>query len=219
MYEKILAQLIAKHSGVPKVVLGLLAKKIEPKVTEESQIEGAINDFETNSPVTVKDYADLLQSESDKRVTEALKKAKVEQPDPKTHTPDSKAKDDDQNDISKIVAEQLAKALEPIQAITKTIQNNNKIGTLKSSLKEKGIDESWADDVVIGDDFDEVAVVTRLEEKWNKAIQTGINKQVSDGKIRVSSGNGDNSSFKETVKSWNAEKAPTKESGFNIQEV
>src|SRR5690606_19840109 len=164
MYEKILAQLVAKNAGVSKVVLGLIAKKLAEKVTEEDQIEGAISEYETNSPVSIKEYADLLQQEGDKRVSEALKKQKTDPtpPTPPTPTP---PKDDDPNDVSKIVAAELAKALAPIQEMTKTIQNSSKINTLKAQLKEKGIDESWADDVTISDDYDEVATVARLEER------------------------------------------------------
>lgn len=215
MYEKILAQLVSKNPGVSKTVLGLIAEKLAERVTDENQIEGVISDFETNSPVSIKDYAELLQKEGDRRVSDALKKKST---DPAPTNPPAPGNPSDPTDVSKIVAEQLAKALEPIKAMTQTIQHSSKINSLKAQLKAKGIDESWADLVTISDDYDEATAVAGLEERWNKAIQTGINQQVKEGKIRVSSGN-DGSGFQDVVKSWSEEKAPSKESGFNIKEV
>ena len=106
MYEKILAQLMAKNPGVSKVILGLIAKKIAEKVTEENQIEGAITEYESNSPVTIAEYADLLQKEGDKRVATALKKAKEDKPtDPE---PDPKDDPSKPGDVSKQIATAIA---------------------------------------------------------------------------------------------------------------
>ncbi len=219
MYEKILAQLTTKHSGVPKVVLGLIAKKLEPKVTEESQIEGAINDFETNSPVSIKDYADLMQSEGDKRVTEALKKAKTDaNPNPNPSTPPADPKDVDPKDVASLVAAEIAKALAPIQALTSGLQNKTKLDNLKAQVKAKGIPEDWAEDVVIGDDFDEEATITKLETRWNNTKQAIINKEIDEGRVFKGSSASDDDSLAD-IKNYASQSSFTKEAGFNIQEV
>lgn len=216
MQELILAQLVTKNAGVSKVVLGLIAKKIAEKVTEESQIEGAIADFEEKSVVSVADYAALLQSETDRRVTEALKKAKEPDTPPNPADPPKPA---ESTDVAGLIAAEVAKALAPIQALTGQIQNSTKINGVKAKLKAKGIAEDWADDIVIGEDFDEEATVARLEKKWNDAKQAIINTEVGEGRFIKGSGGGGNANFEQSVKDWNVQSAPSKENGYNIQEV
>jgi hypothetical protein len=92
MREKILAQLAAKWPGVSKKFLGLWADKLVPKVTEESQIQGVIDELE-KLPVPITDLATEYQKEGDRRVTEAEAawKKKVPAPaDPGKTDPDPK---------------------------------------------------------------------------------------------------------------------------------
>ena len=70
MKEKILAQLKLKFAGVQTVLLGLIADKLSASVTEESAIEGAIANLE-QLPVSITDFAKMLQTEGDRRATEA----------------------------------------------------------------------------------------------------------------------------------------------------
>lgn len=81
MREKILAQLVAKYSGVSKKFLGLWADKLQSKVTEESQIEGVIGELE-NLPVSIPDLAAEYQKEGDARVSEAKKQWATNPPKP-----------------------------------------------------------------------------------------------------------------------------------------
>lgn len=177
MYEKILAQLISKNSGVSKVVLGLIAKKLAEKVTEESQIEGAISDYETNSPVTIKEYADLLQSESDKRVTEALKK-KVDAPKPDDEKKDVKT-DDDIPAWAKGLVEQVS-SLKTELAGNKT---KSTLNDLVAKAKEKGIPEKYARKYQVGDEFSMETALTELEAEWSDIRQEAINTSVAGEKI------------------------------------
>lgn len=78
MREKILAQLIAKHSGVSKKALGLIADKLAKKVTEEGGIDDAITGFD--NAVGIKEFADDLQREGDSRVGEAKKEWEKKNP-------------------------------------------------------------------------------------------------------------------------------------------
>lgn len=82
MREKILAKLHEKFAGLSKNALGLIADKLAKKVTEESGIDQAIMDFD--NAVGVKDFADDLQRESDRRVTEAQKEWEKKNPKPPT---------------------------------------------------------------------------------------------------------------------------------------
>lgn len=178
-YEKILAQLVAKHSGVPKTVLGLIAKKLAEKVTEENQIEGAVNDFETNSPVSIKDYADFLQSETDKRVTEAVKKAKSETKDPDPKDPPTSKKDvTDPKDIAGIIASEVAKALEPIQAKLAGNEKKSTQDELVAAAKAKGIPEKYAKRYYIGEDFDAEKAISELETEWTEIKQIAVNNSI-----------------------------------------
>lgn len=178
MYEKILAQLAAKHPGVSKVVLGLIAKKLAEKVTEENQIEGAVNDFETNSLVTIKDYADLVQSESDKRVTEALKKKEPNPPTPPA--PPTPPKDDDQIPAWAKGLLDTVTGLQKEIAGTKTKSN---LDDLVAKAKAKGIPEKIAQKYQIGEGFDVEKALQDLETEWSEIKQSVINTEVGDGKV------------------------------------
>lgn len=80
MREKILAKLLALHAGLSKNALGLIADKLAKKVTEESGIDQAITDFD--NAIGIKDFADDLQREADRRVTEAQKEWEKKKPTP-----------------------------------------------------------------------------------------------------------------------------------------
>lgn len=75
--KQILAQLRKANPGVPEKVLGLLADKLVAKVTAEDQIEGEIAELVENMPITIKEFADFVQREGDRRVTEANTKKVV----------------------------------------------------------------------------------------------------------------------------------------------
>lgn len=93
MREKIVAQLAVKYPGVPKSFLGLWADKLQTKVTEESQIEGVINELD-NLPVSIPDLAKEYQKEGDRRVTEAEKKfSRPGKTEPTTTTTEEKEGD------------------------------------------------------------------------------------------------------------------------------
>jgi hypothetical protein len=128
MREKILAQLIAKNPGVSKVILGFIADKLAAKVTEESQIEQAITDFEAQLPV--KDFADHFQKEGDRRVTEALKKQKSPAADPKPgEEPPAPGQEPDTNP--------LAKQIEELTKQMTSLLTQQKQGTIIQDLHKK----------------------------------------------------------------------------------
>lgn len=74
MKAKILAQLKAKFTGVQVTLLDRVADVLAGTVTKEEDIEAAV----TNSTALVNSFAAHLQSETDRRVTEALNKKETE---------------------------------------------------------------------------------------------------------------------------------------------
>lgn len=77
--DQILAQLRAKFPGASAKFLGRIADKIAKKVTEESQIEGAITELE-NADVPLSELIQEFQAEGDRRVTEAQREWKKKNP-------------------------------------------------------------------------------------------------------------------------------------------
>lgn len=73
MKEKLLAELKKKFPGLSNEFLGLIADKMALKVTEDSQIEGALATLDT-LPVSITDLAAHNQQEGDRRATEAANK-------------------------------------------------------------------------------------------------------------------------------------------------
>ena len=67
MKEKIQQLLRAKFSGTPTIVIDRVADHLSQTVTEESQLETAIAGVEP----LVTSFATILQSETDRRVTDA----------------------------------------------------------------------------------------------------------------------------------------------------
>ncbi len=135
MYQKILAKLRSKFPGLPANILGLVAKSMESKVTEEDQIEGAIAKLD-ELPISLTDYAKFLQTESDRRVTEALKKKPVK-------TPEDEEEEEEETDPAAQKPKKKAgpsKLEQQMQALTEQMQNFMKQGavqTNKSKLEAK----------------------------------------------------------------------------------
>lgn len=92
MREKILAQLATKFAGVSKTTLGLIADKLSKRVTDESGIEQAITDFD--NAVSVQEFANDIQRESDRRVGEARREWEKK---PTTKKPEKTEEDDEGN--------------------------------------------------------------------------------------------------------------------------
>lgn len=182
MWEKILAQLISKNAGVSKAVLTLLAKKLAEKVTEESQIEGAISDFEANSALSVKDYADFVQQQGDARVGEAKKKWDSENKKPDPNNPDPEKKVENTDDMP-----EWAKALQ--QSVTSLGQsfaqkkNESTLESLIAKAKEKGIPEAYARKTIIGDEFDLDSTLSTLETEWSEIKQANLNAAVAGERV------------------------------------
>lgn len=181
MWEKIFAQLVSKNPGVSKAVLTLLAKKLADKVTEESQIEGAISDFEANSPMSIKEYADFVQQQGDVRVTEAKKKWENEKKtDPNPTDPEKKVENpSDMPDWAKELQQSVTALGQKFVAKSK----ETTLEDLVAKAKEKGIPEAYARKTTIGEEFDLDATLSELETEWSAIKQSNLNEAVASDKV------------------------------------
>lgn len=93
MLKQIQAKLEAKFPGLSKLFLGLIAAQMATKVTEESGIDAAIAELD-NAPISITTLAAEFQKEGDRRVTEAEKVFKKNNPPKKDDTPAPGADDD-----------------------------------------------------------------------------------------------------------------------------
>jgi hypothetical protein len=176
MREKLLAKLKIKFPGLPASFLGLWADKMAVKVTEDSQIEGAINELD-NLTVSLPDLATNFQKESDRRVTEAEKKWKETHPastDPKSDpTPGNDPKPADPN----------AALAKKVDDLTNLITNMQKQSTQKSlgekliqRLTDKKIPLSFAKGKTIEKVEDLDTVLTEIETDYTDVKQGFIDQ-------------------------------------------
>ncbi len=229
MRKIILEKLQAKKGGSLKKLtpkgLDLLLTKIEAKINTEDDIDSTIDDLDTGV-FSFDDMVELVQKESDRKSRSVrtnlekefdfIAKKKVEDDDDDDDEA-SKKKPGQQTDVAKLVADAVKTALEPFASLTKQIQSNDVRGKLKVALKEKGIPEDWADDVMISDDFNQEEVITKLDSKWTSAKQLAVNQSIGDGTVLKGSTSSP-TAFTEAIKEFGKTISP-KDSGINIQEM
>lgn len=169
--DKILAELRKKYPGLAANVLGLLAEKLEPTVSEESQIEAAVTALE-NSPIKPADYAQFVQKEGDRRVTEALKKTP---PAPKPNEPNP-PKPADPNDPLAQLLQEFNKVSAKLEQLEKREGQKTVTEQLHAKLIEKKIPVSLAKIVSVesADQLD--TALAAVEAEWNTMKQDLTNK-------------------------------------------
>lgn len=180
MKTKILAELKKKFPGLPTEFLGFIASKLEAKVTEESQIEGAITELDNTLPI--KDQADFFQQESDRRVTAARQKFEADnKKDDSNNKKDDKSddkKDDSKNDISaqfKELSDRLS-AYEKREAQAKLSESFHK------KLIEKKIPVKFAKGRVIETEDQLETVLAEVESDYEEVKQELANEGLGGSK-------------------------------------
>lgn len=140
IFQKILDALKSKYSNVPKAVLERVAKILSKTCTEEDKITETVE----GASDMVSEFADLVQKEGDRRVSEAQKKAQEKKDPTQTQDPPkSESKDDDMPAWAKSLLDsnkQLAEKLSTLEA-EKTSQTFSQ--KVIAFAKEKGIPESF----------------------------------------------------------------------------
>jgi hypothetical protein len=176
--DKILAELRKKYPGLSQTVLGLLAEKLEPTTTEESQIEAAVAGLE-NLPIKPADYAALLQREGDRRVSEAEKKWKKPADDKKEDKEDKK--DEDPNNPNAALAKQLQAMMEKLNQIEQKDKQRTVAQKLEAQLKEKKIPLAFAKGLTIDSEDDLETAIQQAESSYQEVKQELTNQGLISG--------------------------------------
>lgn len=202
MKEKILAQLVTKYPGVSKKFLGLYASKLEAKVTEESEIEGVLNELD-NLPISIPDLAAEFQKEGDNRVTVAKKEwlktpPKPDAP-PKTDPPAQDPPADDTPAWVKAILDSNKALTDKVLAIEKkeavqTIQQR-----IKSNEKLKGVPEPILALIPAPEKEEDIdGYVEKVSTAWEQVKPAGIQT------TRVAGGSGGTAKPKQTKEELDA---------------
>lgn len=228
MRKIILEKLQAKKGGSLKKLtpkgLDLLLTKIEAKISTEDEIDSTIDDLDSGV-FSFEDMVELVQKESDRKSRSvrtnlekeydlvAKKKGDDDDDDdePITRKPGQPA------DLSKQIADAVSAAMAPFAALTKTIQVGDTRSKLKEAIKAKGIPEDWADDLHIGEDFNQEEAITKLDAKWTTAKQLAVNNAIGDGTV-LKGAVDTTARFDSAIKEYGKATSP-KDAGINIQEV
>jgi len=167
MKLKILAELKKKFPGLQNEFLLFIAAKLEAKVKEDSEIEGAITELDTILPI--KEQADFFQSESDRRVTEAKKKFEAEK-----KPADETKKDDKPEELTgdAKTMEMLKTLSDKLEAFEKKESISKLSEKFKLKLAEKKIPLQFAKRVVIESEDQMDALLTEVEADYNDVIQS-----------------------------------------------
>ena len=195
MKDKLLALLKTKYPGVPDATLDRIATKKTETVTDEAQLKTIVDGI---------NFADVIQSESDYRATEASKTAvtnyekkhnlkegkQIEDP-PKKKDPDPKAEPkpgDEPPAWAKQLIEDNKKLNETITGITKSQQVTSKqaqaLETFKKSkiIPEK-LQQAWLKRIDLESETSFEDQIKALEAEYTETHQEIITKSVADGQF------------------------------------
>ena len=195
MKQKILAKLVLKYKGLSKKLLGLIADKMALKVTEESEIEGAIDELE-NQLIPVAEYGKLLQSEHDRGVTEGQRSSQTDEHEDETDdnqesdtNPKQKAKNKGGDDPITKLTQMVQNLSTEITSFKQKEQQQTLSQKLAAALKEKKIPEVLMKGRVIEKEEDLDAVVAEIEAD-HTALKQELNNEVLAGGGRPIIGGG-----------------------------
>lgn len=200
MKEKILAELKKKFSGLSNEFLAFLADKLVPKVTEESQIEGAITEL-NNSPIPVTDLAAEFQREGDRRATGAAQKRETELKEKYDFSEKKKAEDKpvdtkpNEGGSNSELAEVKAQLAVLTEKLTKQEQQNSReglLGKLKAKVaeKNKSIPDSFLANKVVEKEEDLDRIADEVVTSYNEVRQHFLNQGMTETGIPLA-GSGD----------------------------
>lgn len=177
---QVLAKLKAKFPGLPEAFLGFVADKVSAKVTEESQIEGVIDEL-NNGAISLTDQAAFFQAESDRRVTEAKKKWEEKKPgstNPNPKKKKGKEDDEDEEDDDALTEQQrqLKELQAKVEAFERSQQTKSLTEQLHQKLKEKNIPLTFAKGRLPENADALDSLVTEIETDYNEVKQEFTNQ-------------------------------------------
>ncbi len=165
MKEKLLAELKKKFAGQATAkFLEQLSERLIGKVVKDEDVEVVINELE-NSPISIAD----LQSEGDRRVTEAQVKWRKPNDPP---TPDPPKPDPTETALEA----QLKKLSEKLERLEKQEVSKSFHERLTAKMKEAKIPEGLAQGVSSDEDLETAfeAVKNRYEEIRSHMVKEGV---------------------------------------------
>lgn len=168
MYEEILAGLVAKFPGLAKNFLGTLATQLATKVTEKTQIEGAIAGLD-NLPLSIPVMAQAFASEGDRRATEAVQ----------THLKANPPKQEEKKEEIVVTPTGDPALLAQMKAMQDRLDASDlkealatKKSELQVALKAAGIPEAFADNFSLTKDTVVADVVPGIKTNFEAVRQT-----------------------------------------------
>lgn len=201
---KILVELKKKHPGLPESFLGFVADKLAAKVTEESQIEGAIDEL-NNGAISLTDQAAFFQSESDRRVTEAKKKWEEKTPGKQNQNKGKKKADDDDDEDDDDLTEQqrqMRELQEKVAAFERKQNEQSLTEKLHQKLKEKNIPLKFAKGRIPENEQALDTLVNEIETDFTEVKQELTNQGLEQMKGSVIGGNVTKDSVVSDIESW-----------------
>ena len=208
MKEKILQALKTKYTGVQALVLDRVADELAKTVTEETAIETAVGGV--GGLITT--FNSILQSEGDRRATEASKTAVgnyEKQHNLKEGKPIEAPKPADPNDVATIVANAVKAAVEPLQNEINQFKQKGSTEALTAKLKakmaEKKIPEAFLKGRTIESEEKLDIVLSEIESDFTAVKQSLINEGVVVEPPKGSIGNP--SSVDADIEAWAGKKS------------
>jgi hypothetical protein len=219
MKEKILQLLRAKFNGTPNVVIDRVADHLSQTVQDENQLETAIAGVKT----LVKSFSEVLQSETDRRVTDAQKKAvdtfrqkhgldengkPVQNPNPPAGGQGGEpggGKEKEVPEWAKQLQETVTKLSGTVESVNKQTSQTTKLSEAKGKLRSKGVLEKHVDDFagrinLDAEDMD--AEVERVSKEYTTFRQDFINKEVEDGNYSPVAGSESEDEMVKNIDNW-----------------
>lgn len=216
MKEKILNLLRAKFQGTHTLVLDRVADHLSQTVTDETQLETAITGVEP----LVKSFAEILQSETDRRVTDAQKKAEeafrkkhnldengkpIQGTPPASTTPPAGGNPDDMPAWAKGLMDTVTKYAGTVDSIAKKTSQSERLSIAKNKLKSKGVLDKHLDAFASrinleSEDFD--SEIERVSSEYTGFRQDFINKAVEEGNYTPVSGGESEDSMVKNLDTW-----------------
>lgn len=191
MKEKLLALLVAKFVGVDNAILEKIAEKKAAGITDEGQLQTIVDGV---------DFGTILQSEADRRATEASQTARqnaiseyekkhnlkdgkvIETPTPPPAPPAPKEGETELEKLVRTQAEQINQLTGLVKGVVENQTTSQKQASAKVLFDEAELPEKWFDSRI--DVNSETSVkdqITALKTEYDEIRQGVINKSVENG--------------------------------------
>lgn len=208
MKEKILAALRLKYPGMPGELLGSIADKMALTITTDDQIQGGITELE-KAPISIADYAAILQKEGDRRVSEGTRtheaklREKFEFKEKVTPPGEPKPGEPKPGEGDAEIKAQLASVLQKLATLESKEAKQGLQDQFAKKLAEKKIPASFARGRLIesADQIDKMLI--EAEAEYTEVKQGLVNQGLGGLPIPIG-GEGRTDNIDADIKAWGA---------------